>query len=256
MMRKWSWGPAARATSAPLRLTLGLVFENCSAMAKSDFSCVETRFFPRKSPLRIGSPNASTEVVHRPKSPSPLHFDIWNIWQIRSGKSFPSARRLLSAALLGRWPQVCRVKITFTKLPTNRFVSRTQNSMKCVVNWILLRICVRSRNTQPHHFMMRAVPSRIPNRKQKHSSLSGILSRISFIPNHFNRNRNRNRYIPDTIESVTICDICDQNMTTPVLLKKKNMETNSVTISNLGHFLNVTNKNSTLKCHKLVTHLV
>jgi len=24
---------------------------------------------------------------------------------------------------LERWPQVCRVKITFTKLPTNRFVS-------------------------------------------------------------------------------------------------------------------------------------
>ena len=27
-------------------------------------------------PLRCGSPNASTEVVHRPRSQSPLHFDI------------------------------------------------------------------------------------------------------------------------------------------------------------------------------------
>ena len=57
---------------------------------------------------------------------------------------------MLSAALLERWPQVCRVKITCTKLPTNRFVSTTKISMKCVVNWIPLRIRVRSRNTQPH----------------------------------------------------------------------------------------------------------
>ena len=57
---------------------------------------------------------------------------------------------MLSAALLERWPQVCRVKITFTKLLTNRFVSTTKKSMKCDVNWIPLRIRVRSRNTQPH----------------------------------------------------------------------------------------------------------
>jgi len=57
---------------------------------------------------------------------------------------------LLSAALLERWLQVCRVKITCTKLPTNHFVSTTKLSMKCVVNWIPLRIRVRSRNTQPH----------------------------------------------------------------------------------------------------------
>ena len=69
---------------------------------------------------------------------------------MRSRKKFPIARRLLSAGLLERWPQVCRVKITFTKLPTNRFVSTTKLSMKYVVNWIPLRICVRSRNTQPH----------------------------------------------------------------------------------------------------------
>ena len=37
-----------------------------------------------------------------------------------------------------------------TVLPTNRFVSTTKISMKCVVNWIPLRIRVRSRNTQPH----------------------------------------------------------------------------------------------------------
>jgi len=57
---------------------------------------------------------------------------------------------LLSAALLERWPQVCRVKVTFTKLLTNRFVSTTKISMNYVVNWIPLRIRVRSRKTQPH----------------------------------------------------------------------------------------------------------
>jgi len=48
-----------------------------------------------------------------------------------------------------------------------------------------------------------------------------------FIPNHFNRNRNRNRFnkfVPVTFEFVTICDICDHNVTKSVLLKslKKN----------------------------------
>ena len=33
---------------------------------------------------------------------------------------------------------------------TNRFVSTTKISMKYVVNWISLRMCVRQRNTQPH----------------------------------------------------------------------------------------------------------
>ena len=37
-----------------------------------------------------------------------------------------------------------------TKLPTNRFVSTTKKSMKYVVNWMSLRIFVRSRNTQPY----------------------------------------------------------------------------------------------------------
>jgi len=47
-------------------------------------------------------------------------------------------------------PKVCRVKITFSKRPTNLFVSTTKKSMKCVLYWIPLRIRVRSRNTQPH----------------------------------------------------------------------------------------------------------
>jgi len=46
----------------------------------------------------------------------------------------------------GGWPHVCRVKITFTNLLTNRFVSTTKISRKCVVKWIPLRISIRSRN--------------------------------------------------------------------------------------------------------------
>jgi len=82
--------------------------------------------FLRKLPLRSVSLFASTKKLHRRRSQFPLHFHIRNILQIRSEKSFFSARRLLSAALLERRPQICRVKVTFTELPTNRFVSTTK----------------------------------------------------------------------------------------------------------------------------------
>jgi len=55
------------------------------------------------------------------------------------------ARRSLPADVLEPWPQVCRIQITFTLPPTDRFVSATMNSMKCLVNWIPLRICVRGK---------------------------------------------------------------------------------------------------------------
>jgi len=108
-------------------------------MAKSDFSCVETRFPPGYCHC------AAVLFLQVLKLCTDLDLDILYILI-----SFPSARRLLSAALLERWPQVCRVKITFAVLSTNRFVSTTKKSMKCVSNWIPLRIRVRSRNTQPH----------------------------------------------------------------------------------------------------------
>jgi len=125
-------------------LAFGEPQRNGDFRKKNVFRCRKNRNLP----LRCGSPNASIEVVHRPRSQSPLHFDIGNIQQIRSGKLFPSAQRLLSAALLENWLQVCRFKITFTKQLTNRFFSTTKKSMKYVVNWITLRIRVRSRNTQ------------------------------------------------------------------------------------------------------------
>jgi hypothetical protein len=98
------------------------------------------------------SPYASTQKMHRSRSRSALHFDNGNIYQIRMEKQFPSAGRhgLLPAEMLERWPSVCRDKISFRLLPTNSFVSTTMNSMKCRVNWIPLRIRVRSRNAKPH----------------------------------------------------------------------------------------------------------
>jgi len=59
--------------------TLGLAFGE--PMRSGDFQ--EKKVFQRRTyrilPLRCGSPNASPEVVHRPTSQSPLHFDIGNI---------------------------------------------------------------------------------------------------------------------------------------------------------------------------------
>jgi len=43
-------------------------------------------FFNRKSPLCRRIVFANPEVVHRPRSDSPLHFEIGNIWQIRTEK--------------------------------------------------------------------------------------------------------------------------------------------------------------------------
>ena len=103
--------------------------------------------------------------------------------------------------------------------------------------------------------ILRAVPSQIPNRKQKQSrSLSGMsrFFRISLIPNHFNRNSNRNMFVPVTIESVTICNICDQNVTKPVLLKKpKKKQRNK-----FGHNFKFVTVCDRYKYHKLVTHSV
>ena len=104
----------------------------------------------RKLALRSRIPFASTGGVHKSGSHSLLRFDSQNIYQIRREKINASARRLLAAALLERYPQLCRIKIMFTLLPINRFVSTTTNSMKRLVNWIPLKIRVRSRNTPPH----------------------------------------------------------------------------------------------------------
>jgi len=107
-------------------------------------------FLYRKSPPCSGILFAGTKVVDRPRSNFRLYVDTWHVQRIRMEKQSASARCLLSAALLECWPQVCRVKIRFTLLPTNRFVSTKTSLIKCLVNWIPLRICFCSRNTQPH----------------------------------------------------------------------------------------------------------
>ena len=67
---------------------------------------------------------------------------------------------------------------------------------------------------------VRAVHIRITNGGKKQNSLSGIFCWILFIPNNFLENRSTNRFVPVIFECVTICDICDQNVTKSVLLKK------------------------------------
>ena len=66
----------------------------------------------RKSALRSSIFFASAEVVHTSKLDSPIHFDPQNICQICMATINASAQRLPPAALLERWPHVCRVKIT------------------------------------------------------------------------------------------------------------------------------------------------
>jgi len=97
------------------------------------FSASETHFPPEIATEQRLSFRKYPKL-HRPRFQSPLPFDTKNIQQICSEKECSSARRLHSAALLECWPQVCRVKITFTELLTNRFVSTTKNSMECVAN--------------------------------------------------------------------------------------------------------------------------
>ena len=104
----------------------------------------------RNLPMRRGILFVRTAVVRRPPSDSHLHFDITNIWQICTQKQNASAWRLHPADMFECCPKVCHIKITFTSLLTNCFVSTTPNSIKSLVNWILLGICVRSKNTQPH----------------------------------------------------------------------------------------------------------
>jgi len=127
-----------------------------------------SRFFLRAKHVFFGSAIAQWFSCRKyPKSAQTyiwVSSTFWNLEHVAKslGKIISSARRLPYAALrlLERWPQVCRVnlKITFTVLMTNRFVSTTFFFMKCVVNWIPLRICVRSRNTQPN---LNARPKRI-----------------------------------------------------------------------------------------------
>ena len=94
--------------------------------------------------------------THLPKKCSDLYLAFQ--YTLKSETYSKFARKVNFLALgvcfsqtkLERWPHLCCVKIMFTLLPTNCVVSTTTNSIKCVVNWTPLRICVRSKNTQPY----------------------------------------------------------------------------------------------------------
>jgi len=66
------WDPVLFSTSI-------LAFHYPQRDGKIWFFLRRNTFIFRKSPLRCDSTNASHEVVHRPRSQSPLHFDIRNI---------------------------------------------------------------------------------------------------------------------------------------------------------------------------------
>ena len=119
-------------------------------MSNSACSAGETRFF-------FGSRQCAAVIFSQePKKCVNLDFSLPYILTSGTYSKFSwetkisSTRRLLPAALLERWPQVCSFKFTFTLLQTNCFVTATRSSMKCHVSWIPLRIRVRSRHTQPH----------------------------------------------------------------------------------------------------------
>ena len=82
--------------------------------------------------------------MHRPRFHFPLHFDTENILQISAGKWNANARRLLPAAMPERWPQVCRIKISFWLLLNNWFVATTEQLVRFgFVIWMLLNMHVR-----------------------------------------------------------------------------------------------------------------
>jgi len=90
----------------------------CAVAATDEFcgqtcSCIRSRHCAAALFLQI------PEKCERPGSQFHLHFDIWNIQQIRMEKSKASAQRLLPAAMLEHWLHVSHKKITFEILPKN-----------------------------------------------------------------------------------------------------------------------------------------
>jgi len=99
----------------------------------------------RKSPPRSGFLFASTEVVHRPRSNSLVHFDMRNIQQIWIEKAlsvcFPQQPCNHARAL------PCRIKITCTLLRTNRFASVKMNSINMLQTGIYRESAIEWRDS-------------------------------------------------------------------------------------------------------------
>jgi len=72
-----------------LRLCTTCVLAKRMLLRGGDFrlkKCLAAKFVEICLPMYRGIPFASTQVVHRPGSDSPLHSDMWNILQIRTQK--------------------------------------------------------------------------------------------------------------------------------------------------------------------------
>ena len=120
-----------------------------SAMAKSDFSCVETLFFP-------GFCHCAADLATQvPKLCTDLNLGFLYILILRTYSKFARKNHFQRSALALRSP----ARALAAGLPRQDHVHKTTDesfrfhnkiSMKCIVNWIPLRIRVRSRNTQPH----------------------------------------------------------------------------------------------------------
>jgi len=120
----------------------------CSAVPNSDLKkCLAAEFVGIRqyaAAFSLQVPNSCTDL-----DPTLLYISIlWTQTNFVEGSN-ASARRLLPATLLERWPQVCRVQITFELLWTTSFVSTKTNLMKCFVNWIPQNSHVRLNQTQP-----------------------------------------------------------------------------------------------------------
>jgi len=89
---------------------------------------------------------------------------------------------------------------------------------------------------------------RIPNIKPKQSSLPENILPHLIHSESFPWKKNRNRVVPVAFECVTICDICDKNVTKSVP-KKNAYRVTKVTNSKLWRFVTVTNL-------QMITHWV
>jgi len=90
-------------------------------------------------PLQSGILCASPEVMHRPCGAS-INLNPFFVFFLTLRACYrvvknAIARHLLSAAMLERWPQVCRVKITLERLRKNWFLYTQTDSTKCFVGF-------------------------------------------------------------------------------------------------------------------------
>jgi len=105
--------------------------ENAAAGWRVSIENVFRRKICQILPMHRGIRFASTELVHRPRSDSPLHSDVGNIWQIRTQKQNASTLLSLShiVMLAAGLPRQDHVYITTDQLL--RFHNNKFDGMPC-----------------------------------------------------------------------------------------------------------------------------